>query len=141
MLVICLVSQFAIVLSVSLPTIYLSGINLLIHYICVCITVPAPTVVVTNTTVIRGSDAVLTCTVTAVDDNADDLSSNIVWSPTRGTAEDTVQNNIFTSTYTISNVVFDDAGIYTCTANISHTSEYVLTSDSESGEGSVSITS
>ena len=49
-------------------------------------------------------------------------------------------NNIFTSTYTISNVEFDDAGIYTCTAEISHTSEYVLTSGSGSGEGSVSIT-
>ena len=48
---------------------------------CVCITVPAPTVLVTSTTVIRGSDAVLTCTVTAVDDNPEDLSINIVWSP------------------------------------------------------------
>ena len=84
----------------------------------------------------------MTCTVTAVDDNADDLSSNIVWSPNRGTAGVTTRNNnIFTSTYTISNVVFDDAGIYTCTATIGHTSEYVLTSVSESGTGSVSITS
>ena len=103
-------------------------------------TVQTPIVVVTNTTVIRGSDAALTCTVTAVDDNPEDLTSNIVWSPNTGTAGITMRtNNIFTSTYTISDVEFTDAGIYTCTANISHTSEYVLTSGSESGEGSVYI--
>ena len=89
----------------------------------------------------RGSDAVLKCTVTAVDDNPEDLTSNIAWSPNTGTAGVTTRtNNVFTSTYIISNVEFTDAGIYTCTANISHTSEYVLTSDSRSGEGSVFVT-
>ena len=108
---------------------------------CVCITVPAPIVVVTNTTVIRGSDAVLTCTVTAVNDNPEDLSINIVWSPNTGIVFYTVpDNNIFTSGYALFNVVFEDTGIYTCTANISHTSEYVLTSGNGSGEGSVFVT-
>ena len=87
----------------------------------------------------RGNDAVLTCTVTAVDDNTEGLTSNIVWSPNTGNQETERTNNIFTSTYTISDVEFTDAGIYTCTATISHTSEYVLISDSESGEGSVFV--
>ena len=41
------------------------------------------------------------------------------------------------SIYTVSNV--DDDDIYTCEATLSHASEYVLTSDSESGQGYVFV--
>ena len=34
----------------------------------------------------------------------------------------------------------NDDDIYTCKATLSHTSEYVLTSDSESGQGYVFVT-
>ena len=122
-------------------SIYLSGINFSIHYICVCITVPAPTVVVTNTTVLRGSDGFLACAVIAVNDNPQDLSINIVWSPNTGIVFYTLSNiNVFTSGYAFFDVAFDDTGIYTCTANISHTSEYVLTSGNGSGKGSLFVT-
>ena len=109
------------------------------NYICVFITVQTPTVEVTNTTVSSGEDATLTCIVATVNNNLEHITSNIIWSPNTGTTGATLRtNNIFISMYTISNV--DDDGTYTCNATLSHTSEYVLRSDSESGDGSVSVT-
>ena len=102
------------------------------------ITVQTPTVEVTDTTVSPGEDAILTCIVTTVN-NTEDLTSNITWSPNNGTAGATLRsNNIFVSIYTVPNVYDDDT--YTCKATLSHASEYVLTTDSESGQGYVFVT-
>ena len=94
---------------------------------------------VTNTTVLPGEDAILTCIVATVNNNSEDLTSNIIWSPNTGTAGATLRtNNIFISIYAISNA--DDDGIYAYIATLSHTTEYVLISDSESGQESMSVT-
>ena len=141
----CIYLSIDLYLSICLSIYYLSIYIFIFHlfstdnYICVFITVQTPTVEVTNTTVSSGEDAILTCIVATVNNNSEDLTSNIIWSPNTGTAGATLKtNNIFISIYTISNV--DDGGIYTCKATLSHTSEYVLRSDSESGDGSVSVT-
>ena len=94
---------------------------------------------VTNTTVSPGEDAILICIVATANNNSEDLTSNIIWSPNTGTAGATLRtNNIFISIYAISNA--DDDGIYTYIATLSHTTECVLISDSESGQESVSVT-
>ena len=55
---------------------------------------------VTNTTVSSGEDAILTCIVATINNNSEDLTSNIIWNPNTETAGATLRtNNNYTHNY------------------------------------------
>ena len=55
---------------------------------------------VTNTTVSSEEDAILTCVVATINNNSEDLTSNIIWSPNTETAGATLRtNNNYTHNY------------------------------------------
>ena len=115
------------------------------YYYCI---VPPPNVSLSSVSAAIGGPANFTCNVTVSDFVSDsDLTELSVNDSSRmvtlsgGTFGSTVGANTRTQSFTYFIDSVTTGGVYTCTANVSHTDPNILTSDAGNGTGTLYVSS
>ena len=95
---------------------------------------------------LTGSSLTLTCSITLEEDIVDYVTVEVVWTgPTSSSLTDgttpTGSGTSYTSTLPLSSVTASDAGPYTCTARLTSSLPFLLSSDTNSDSTTVTVQS
>ena len=131
----------------TIGTLSLIGKKIFLYTLNIVVRPPSLVLVyLSSSSTLTGSNIVLTCSITLEEDTVDGVTVEVVWTgPTGSSLTDgttpTGTGSSYTSTLPLSSVTVSDAGPYTCTASLTSSLPFLLSSDTNSGSTTVTVQS